>query len=958
MRTFRRALTCFVAASAVIRFVAASSGATPATRPSAPFLGAYLHVPHVLGEARDAAARHEAIGKNLDRFAASGLRVVMPYATTTSGTAVYGSRIMPKREYPDWDPLAVLVAEAHKRKLDVWPVVCVISSGHERPEGILREHPEWALMDATGKKIGYLSPAHPDARRWIVSVLREIVANYQPEGILLDYMRFPNQVIRFDAASAARFTSENPGYATAGAAEQRMQLQAFKERTLTELARLISEELRRLKPDLRIGMYTWGPHVVQSHAVAQDWRTWAARGYVDMVSVSGYCYPENYGADYLNVFEKRMQDAVRIMKESGSPAELTLTLGVRTSHGRIDSSRAINDYLRIARRNGIRGTAIFTWSYLQPFLDDVVRQKYLSDRGPSPACGPAAVAHMTGEDFAGGAKDVFGATREGEQVNYVYARPTGRHATMRATFTLPRMPAEPLFVHLKARDDDGPGSCTVAIELNGRLLYEGPNNFPADRWATRRFAIPAGSLRRGENTIVIANRENAGQLGMPPWFMVASCTIAAGQYVLRPNPRKDFWVALPDEVRPLPEPLAAGQQPGFRIRGIKGWMWRPEQYLAEMPVLAKYRMNFLMNCYTSMCDVEHFRWGDAQVNRWWEDLPDSKRRAYENVARQCLKNGLHFCFSMNPNICTKRIVNYDSPNDVDLLWKHFSWMQGLGVKWFNISLDDITEGINASGQAKVVNEIFRRLRARDPDANMIFCPTYYWGDGTGKDQKPYLETLARELDKDVYVFWTGDAVVGRITRKAAETFRGIVNHRLFLWDNYPVNDARPTMHLGPVIERDADLCEVIDGYMSNPMCRQNELNRIPMLTCADYAYNPRAYDPLRSIGQAIAHQTDDPAGREVLRDVVEAYAGMLIYGKADTGFNSVREQYMRIANAPHSRYIAKAYIAYLEGLSERFKRAFPDRYHAEKKTLDDDIAALKEAHTAKYKDEAAEQDPR
>jgi len=105
---------------------------------------------------------------------------------------------------------------------------------------------------------------------------------------------------------------------------------------------------------------------------------------------------------------------------------------------------------------------------------------------------------------------------------------------------------------------------------------------------------------------------------------------------------------------------------------------------------------------------------------------------------------------------------------------------------------------------------------------------------------------------------TGDAVVGRISRKAADTFRGIVKHRLFLWDNYPVNDANPTMHLGPVIDRDADLCDVIDGYMSNPMRLQNEANRIPLATCADYAYNPAAYDPLRSIGQAIVHQTNDP----------------------------------------------------------------------------------------------------
>src|ERR1017187_7890533 len=214
-------------------------------------------------------------------------------------------------------------------------------------------------------------------------------------------------------------------------------------------------------------------------------------------------------------------------------------------------------------------------------------------------------------------------------------------------------------------------------------------------------------------------------------------------------------------------------------------------------------MNFLMNCYTSMFDLEHHpNWGsDSQANRWWEDIPPTKKKAYEQVVRECQKQGIQFCFSMNPNLGSTRMVNDGSPESVEQIYKHYAWMQGLGIKWFNISLDDIAQGINASSQAKVVNEIFHRLRAHDPEAQMIFCPTFYWGDGTGGKQKPYLQDLARELDKDVYMFWTGDYVVGHITRRGAETFRALCGHRLFLWDNYPVNDNQPTMHLGPVMDR-------------------------------------------------------------------------------------------------------------------------------------------------------------
>ena len=233
---------------------------------------------------------------------------------------------------------------------------------------------------------------------------------------------------------------------------------------------------------------------------------------------------------------------------------------------------------------------------------------------------------------------------------------------------------------------------------------------------------------------------------------------------------------------------------------------------------------------------------------------------------------------------------------------------------------------------------------------MILCPTFYSGDGTLPKQQPYLETLARELDQEVYLFWTGDAVVGKVTRHAAETFRRISGHRLFLWDNYPVNDGHPTMHLGPVVDRDADLGKVIDGYMGNPHGKQNQINRIPLATCADYAYNPRAYDPSRSIGQAILAVADTQPQREVLRDLVETYPGMLVYFPTrGTGFNALQDQCDRILATPHSRQVALGYLEHLQKLADRLAREFPDSYQAEKMTLTNDLQLVARKMAAKYR---------
>jgi hypothetical protein len=561
---------------------------------------------------------------------------------------------------------------------------------------------------------------------------------------------------------------------------------------------------------------------------------------------------------------------------------------------------------------------------------------------------PSAVALFNGAQFQGGAKDLYGSDHDGENVNYIYALPTKSHSVMETTFQVEGAPPEKLFLHLKGLGDDYNTHCAIVIKLNGQILFEGNNTFSSKAMETQRFAIPEGVLKEGKNTLIIASEEKAGTVGMPPWFEVAECTVAPEKYVIRRDLHKNFWVILPAEERPFPEPLAPGEKPGFQFRGTKGWFWLPEQYMAEIPVLAKFKLNFLMNCYGSMCDIEHYKWGNSRCNRWWEPLPEEKKKAYENVVRSCQSNDITFCFSMNPNLGSKRAVNDNSPDSVNALFKHYAWMQSLGVKWFNISLDDISQGIDAASQADVVNEIFHRLRARDSAAQMIFCPTYYWGDGTGAAQQPYLEVLNRKLDKNIYLFWTGDSVVGKITRKSAETFRRISGHRLFLWDNYPVNDGQPTLHLGPVIDRDPDLRAVVDGYMSNPMHLQNEANRIPLLTCLDYAWNPAAYDPARSIGQAIFHLADTAPQRETLRDLVDAYPGMLISGQPGTGFNAVQDQFSRIVSLPDSQFAAQAFIDKLQNLSGRLEKEFPGHYQSTRETLDGDIQILKRKFAARY----------
>jgi hypothetical protein len=151
--------------------------------------------------------------------------------------------------------------------------------------------------------------------------------------------------------------------------------------------------------------------------------------------------------------------------------------------------------------------------------------------------------------------------------------------------------------------------------------------------------------------------------------------------------------------------------------------------------------------------------------------------------------------------------------------------------------------------------------------------------------------------------------------------------RLVVWDNYPVNDAMPTMHLGPLTGRDPALADVADAYMANPMASQHRLSLLPLATSAEYAISPATYDPDAAIDRAIDRisRTDDE--REVVRSLVALYPGMLVFGR-NQYFNPVRDRFAR----------GEGDRAAFARLVERFRELFGARYPAELATLEADLA--------------------
>jgi len=128
-----------------------------------------------------------------------------------------------------------------------------------------------------------------------------------------------------------------------------------------------------------------------------------------------------------------------------------------------------------------------------------------------------------GLEFSGGAADLYGNYKENRWVNYVYAKPTGRHE-MSTTFSIGPIPQRAK-LRMVARNANTRDMARLSILLNGQAIVSSEVVFTNTGMTERSFDIPAGALKQGVNTLLIRNEEDRGSLGMPPWFMIAEAEI-------------------------------------------------------------------------------------------------------------------------------------------------------------------------------------------------------------------------------------------------------------------------------------------------------------------------------------------------------------------------------------------------------------------------------------------------
>lgn len=152
-------------------------------------------------------AQKEQLRRILDQLQDANFNVVL-FQARAQGYTFYKSRIEPLSPYfnhgDNFDPLAFAVEECHKRGMEchAWIIaypmdkvtIRYTGKGRRRKATVVQNKPSY--YKAIGDR-WYLDPGMPETRNLIVSIVKEIVKNYDVDGIHFDYIRYPSNTRKF-----------------------------------------------------------------------------------------------------------------------------------------------------------------------------------------------------------------------------------------------------------------------------------------------------------------------------------------------------------------------------------------------------------------------------------------------------------------------------------------------------------------------------------------------------------------------------------------------------------------------------------------------------------------------------------------------------------------------------------------------------------------------------------------
>lgn len=233
----------------------------------------------------------------IHRLADNGFTAIVPNMLW-GGAAFYPSKVLPaaRDAAENGDQIAQCLAACRKYGLQmhVWKVSWNLGA-HVPVEFIDQMRHEQRLQkDSHGKEELWLCPSHPANQKLEIDAMVEVARNYDVDGIHFDYIRYPDgdhcfcDGCRERFSKAAGVTIRQWPRDVMSDGPYRQQWLDWRRDNITTVVRQVSEQVRRIKPKMKISAAVFRNWAVDRDGVGQDWKLWCERGYLDFVCPMDY----------------------------------------------------------------------------------------------------------------------------------------------------------------------------------------------------------------------------------------------------------------------------------------------------------------------------------------------------------------------------------------------------------------------------------------------------------------------------------------------------------------------------------------------------------------------------------------------------------------------------------------------------------------------------------------------
>ncbi len=241
------------------------------------------------------------------------------------------------------DPLAFLIAEAHKKGIEVHAWMNMLSLSRNERSFLLRKYgtgvltrnvlPKKSLRDYRIDGQYFLEPGDPRVRKELCRIVEEVARRYpQLDGVQLDYIRYPDAEPFYGhtPVNEKRFSKET---GSGRITEQSAQWRGWKRAQVTALLKLLAERIRSVSPGIKVSATGCAPYCRAYEEAFQDWPSWVSCGIVDFVTLMDYSpYPREFKRCILEVRDKisswdKVNIGIGVYKLAGLPSTFNEEFG-------------------------------------------------------------------------------------------------------------------------------------------------------------------------------------------------------------------------------------------------------------------------------------------------------------------------------------------------------------------------------------------------------------------------------------------------------------------------------------------------------------------------------------------------------------------------------------------------------------------------------------------------------